>query len=83
MTIDKDRIDIYVNGRKKTVYSDELTFSEVVVLAFNPVPSGPNIEITVTFRNGAGRPPEGRLLAGNSVKVRGGTVFNVRATDKS
>lgn len=83
MTIDKDRIDIYVNGRKKTVYSDELTFSEVVLLAFNPVPSGPNIEVTVTFRNGAGRPPEGRLFAGERVKVREGTVFNVRATDKS
>ena len=83
VTYDKDRIEIIVNARKRIVSTDELTFDEVVRLAFDPPPSGPYIEITVTFRNGGGRPPEGRLFAGQTVKVHEGTVFNVRATDKS
>ena len=89
MTEDKDTITIIVNGREKTVPSSELSpdgelsFHQVVRIAFDPPPSGPNIVITVTYRNGAGRPPEGRLLAGQSVKVQDGTIFNVTPTDKS
>ena len=83
MTENKDRIEITVNGREKVVTSGELSFDEVVRLAFDPPPSGPYIMITVTYRNGAGRPREGTLGAGQSVKVQDGTVFNVTATDKS
>ncbi len=83
MTEDKDRIKIIVNGREKVVTSEELSYDEVVRLAFDPPPFGPDIMITVTYRNGAGRPPEGTLIAGQSVKIQDGTVFNVTATDKS
>ena len=89
MTEDKDTITLIVNGREKAVPSSdlspdgELSFDQVVRIAFDPPPSGPNIVITVTYRNGAGRPPEGRLLAGQSVKVQDGTIFNVTPTDKS
>ncbi len=83
MANDKDKVRITVNGRKKVVSSDELTYDEVVLLAYNPVPSGPEIILTVTYRDGAGRPPEGRLLPGQDVKIRDGTVFNVTVTDKS
>ena len=80
---DKDKIAIIVNGREKFVTSDELEFKEILELAFAPVPSGPNWEFTVSYRNGAGRPPDGRLRPGGDVKVQDGTVFNVTATDKS
>ena len=83
MIDDKDKVHIIVNGRKRVVTSDELTFDEVVLLAYNPVPSGPYIMLTVTYRDGAGRPPEGRLLPGQKVKIQDGTVFNVTVTDKS
>ena len=89
MTEDKDTITLIVNGREKTVPSSELSpdgelsFDQVVRIAFDPPPSGPNIVITVTYRNGAGRPPEGRLSADQSVKVQDGTIFNVTPTDKS
>ena len=82
LKVDKS-IVIIVNGRKKVVSSDELSFGEVVKLAYDPIPSGPYISITVTYREGAGRPPEGRLFKGQTVKVKEGTIFNVRITDKS
>lgn len=80
---DKDRIAIIVNGRERIVTSEEISFKEVLELAFNPVPSGSNWEFTVTYRNGAGRPPDGSLRPGGEVKVKDGTVFNATATDKS
>ena len=80
---DDKQFDVVVNGRPKTVPSDDLTFNEVVELAFDPVPTGPYIMFAVTYRNGGGRPPEGSLVQGEGVKVKEGTVFNVTATDKS
>lgn len=74
---------IIVNGRQKTVTKKELTFTEIVALAFDPPPSGPNILFTVTYRRGEGNKPEGSLSEGESVKVKEGMIFNVTATDKS
>ena len=83
MPDNKDSFEIIVNGRERKVTSDELSFGDVLALAFDPVPSGSNWEFTVTYRNGAGRPPEGRLRPGGQAKVKDGTVFNATATDKS
>ena len=74
---------IIVNGRPRTVDSDELSFNQVIELAFDPVPTGPGIIFHVLYSNSPGRPPDGRLVAGGSVKVQDSTVFNVSFTDKS
>ena len=89
MTEGKDDISIVVNGRKRVVAKDSLTpdyeisFDQVVDLAYDPRPTGVDIVYTVTYRNGAGRPTEGRLVAGREVKIHNGTVFNVDFTDRS
>ncbi len=89
MVEDKDTVTIVVNGREKVIpfkelNSDrELSFEQVVRLAFDPLPSGPDIVFTVSYRDGAGRPPDGRLVAGKSVKIEDGTIFNVSFTDRS
>ena len=74
---------VVVNGRQKVVTKKELSFAEVVALAFDPVPIGPNIVFTVTYRRGEGNKPEGSLTEGETVKVKEGMIFNVTATDKS
>jgi len=74
---------IFVNTRKKTVTQRVLSFSEVVHLAFNPVPSGPNLLLTVTYENGPAKNREGILVEGEKVTINDGMIFNVRATDKS
>jgi hypothetical protein len=78
---DKD-YTIIVNGTPHTVEDEEVSFEQVTTLAY-PEPPFPETLFTVTFRN-AKKPKEGRLVEGQSVKVkRNGTVFNVKATDKS
>jgi hypothetical protein len=76
-------IRIVVNGREKIVHDHELSFEEVVALAFDDPPSGPQVLITVAYRNAAGHAHDGSLVAGQTVKVKNGTIFDVTATDKS
>ena len=75
---------IYVNSRPVEVPAkDELTFDEVVALAFSNPEKGTNIVYTVTYRRGQGNKPQGTLVQGESVKVKDGMVFDVTRTDKS
>lgn len=79
---DKD-ITIIVNAREKIVHERELSFPQIVALAFETPPSEPNVTLTITYRRGHGNKPEGTLTAGATVKIKKGMVFNVTATDKS
>jgi Multiubiquitin len=75
---------LIVNGRRKEVHKRRLTFAQVVALAFPDAPPSENIIYTVTYRNGGNeRHPDGTLVAGESVKIKDGTIFDVTATDKS
>lgn len=78
---DKD-FRIIVNGEPHTVEDEEVSFDEVTKLAY-PTPPYPETMFTVTYRN-AKKPKEGTLVEGQSVEVKkDGTIFNVKATDKS
>ena len=75
--------DIIVNARTYTVDDDEVTFDEVVDLAYPEEGRGELISYTVLFYEGGGREKEGGLNEGDKVKVKDGTVFNVTRTDRS
>jgi hypothetical protein len=79
---DQNQVEIIVNTRPKTVDRGVITFEQVVALAFDPVPSGPNIQITVTYYRGQGG-KSGDLLPGQHIAVHEGMVFDVTATDLS
>ncbi len=74
---------IIVNGRKKEVSTKTLSFDQIVALAFNPVPVGPNVMFTITYRKGPHQNPEGTLTEGASVKIKDGMIFDVTETNKS
>ncbi len=74
---------IIVNTREKTVQGKEVTYDQIVALAFETVPSGENIEITVLYRDGPGQNKEGTLAPNSSVRIRKDMIFDVTATDKS
>jgi hypothetical protein len=83
-TDESKTMTIIVNAEEKVVdRKDELTFDEVVDLAFDPRPIGGQIVYTITYYRGHGSKPEGHLLEGGSVKTKAGMVFNVKYTDKS
>ena len=81
---DPKTVTIIVNTLEKTVDRNKvISFEEVVSLAYdgNP-PTGEFIEFTVMYRRGHGN-KDGSLVAGQTVKVKDGMVFNVSATDRS
>jgi hypothetical protein len=73
---------IFVNGRERTVAQKELTFDELVVLAFGP-PNYDTSVYTITYRKGPDKQEKGSLQPGDSVKLKTGMIFNVVRTDKS
>lgn len=74
---------IFVNTREKEVEGKEVSFDQIVRLAFENPPSGDNIEITIAYRRGQGEKPDGTMQPGEPVKVKEGMIFDVTATDKS
>lgn len=74
---------VIVNGRKKEVTTKTLSFDQIVALAFNPVPVGPNIMFTITYRKGPEKNPEGTLTEGATVTIKDGMIFDVTETNKS
>ena len=81
--LDSKEFTIVVNGRPRLVESEELSFDELVDLAFDDPARGPQIVFTITFRNAGGRIESGELDEGNRLKVKDGTVVNVTRTDQS
>lgn len=82
---DDKTFTIIINGRPTPVprERDELSFDELVDLAFEDPARGPQIVFTITFREGGGRIQEGELDEGQRLKVRDGTIINVTRTDQS
>jgi hypothetical protein len=77
------KFTIIINGRKKEVTERTLSYEDIVNLAFdNNPPIGPNVVITVTYAKGD-HDRQGTLLPGQTIKIRNGMVFNVKATDRS
>jgi hypothetical protein len=68
-----------VNGRPRETFKDELTYDEVVRMAFGE--PEPDVVYTVAYANPHGH--DGTLAEGQSVKVKNGMVFNVTRTNRS
>lgn len=78
------KYSIIVDGQKKEVPSDVVSYAEVVELAYPGQSGDPQYVFTVTYRHADEEKHDGTLLPGKTVRVkREGTVFNVTRTTKS
>lgn len=82
---DKKTVSIIVNAKKKDWDKKEISYDDVVLLAFpDPPPAGVVITYTVEYERGEGHKPEGSLVKGGpSVKVKEGMIFSVTETGRS
>ena len=80
-----NRITILVNGEEKMLlpHVKEISYEEVVKLAYGTLPTNPNTIYTVAYSNGPSSNIKGTLTKGRSVQVKEGMVFNVSKSDKS
>ncbi|WNK00452.1 multiubiquitin domain-containing protein [Thalassospiraceae bacterium LMO-JJ14] len=76
-------VTIIVNGREKSVPKGEITFNELIQLAFDDPPTGEFICFTVAYRKGPSPNQSGTLSDGEAIKVKKGMIFDVKYTDKA
>ena len=77
-------VTIVVDGTPHEVpKKEEITYAEVVTLAYPDYPQHPEITYSVTYTRGHGNKPEGILAPGESVKVKEGMSFRVDRTGQS
>lgn len=77
------RVKIIVNGRRKVVPLQPISFEAVVRLAFENPPTGDGVQFTVQYARGPEGQPTGSLVEGQTVMVREGMEFDVTSTNRS
>ena len=82
MNDNKKIYNIVVNARQVEVDHKKLTFDEIVIIAFGSYTPSDMIIYTVTYSKGENG-KEGTLVAGQTINVKDGMVFNVTQTNKS
>lgn len=81
---EKDDAVIVMNGEQKDVEDRDVSYEEVVELAFPGMGADPNNTFTVLYRKADHARAEGSLVAGGSVKVhKEGTSFSVTRSIRS
>lgn len=73
---------IIVNAREHIWKEKEITFDQIIILAFGSISNDPNVSYTVTFKRGHGN-KEGSMVKGDSEKIKEGMIFNATQTNKS
>ncbi len=75
---------VVVNGRPREISGKEISYAQIVQLAFENPPHGTDTIFSVTYRKGGNENrPEGVMVEGDSIKIKKGTTFNVSATNRS
>lgn len=74
---------IFINAKRKTTTKASLTFEELIALAFDNPPTGPDVQFTVQYTRGPAPTPSGTLLEGQSVTIKNGMEFDVTSTNRS
>jgi len=81
---DKDKeVVILVNTRPTPYDEKEISFRQVVDLAFPGAQFIPQIVYTVNYSKGIDKKPKGSLVDNESVHVKNKMVFDVDRTDNS
>lgn len=79
----QQKVTIFVNATPHEEGKNEITYDNVVTLAFADYPQHPERTYSVTYERGQGEKPEGILSPGGTVKVKDGMRFKVKHTGQS
>ncbi|MHA3788273.1 multiubiquitin domain-containing protein [Flavobacterium hauense] len=76
-------LTIIVNARLHIWKEVNISFEQLIVLAFGSYDNNPNKGYTVTYSRGWEPKPEGTMVKGSVVHIKNKMIFDVTATDKS
>lgn len=78
-----EEVIILVNGTPHKWTKEQISFKEVIVLAFGQFIDKPTMVYTVAYEDGPRQNPEGSMFVGQDVFVKHKMIFNASQTDKS
>lgn len=73
-------LTIVVNGRPTTFTGHQISYAQVVEIAFPGMPATETMDYTVTYSWPHGK--NGTLVSGQDTPVKDGAVFNVTRTNR-
>lgn len=76
-------VNIIVNARSHIWKEVNISFEQLVVVAFGSYDNDPNKGYTITYSRGWEPKPDGTMVKGSVVRVKNKMIFDVTATDKS
>lgn len=76
-------VTVVINGREKSLPKEDISFEELVALAFENPPTGEDVQFTIQYARGEGNKPVGTLIEGQSIKVKNGMEIDVTPTNRS
>lgn len=76
-------VTIIINARPHLWREVNISFEQLIVLAFGSYDNNPNKGYTVTYSRGWEPKTEGTMVRGSVVNVKNKMIFDVTATDKS
>lgn len=79
----KKEITIIVNAKEKLWTKDDITFVQVIELAYGEYVADANVVYTIAYSKGHSDKQNGTLKLGEEVRAKDKMVFNVSKTDKS
>jgi len=79
----KKKITIVVNGDPHEEEKGEMTYDEIVTIAFPDFPQHPERNYSVKYIHGPAHKPEGILAPGGKVHIKDGMEFTVTPTGQS
>ena len=75
---------VVINGTPHEISQRELTFEQVIELAFGAPEPGVEYDFSISYERGHGNKPAGTMAAGGEpVKVKDGMRFNAKRTIRS
>lgn len=80
---DSKKVNIIVNGTAEEVDKGDISYNEIVILAFPDFPQHPERTYSVTYEKGQASKPSGILSPGGAVTVKNRMVFKVKHTGQS
>jgi Multiubiquitin len=80
---DKKEFDIIVNAREKKWFDKEISYDQVIVLAYGIYDPSESTSYTVTYKRGEDKKTEGSMVPGDIIHVKDKMIFNVTKTNKS
>ena len=74
---------VIVNAREKAWNNDQISFDDVVLLAYGEVSTKPIVIYTINYKRGVPSKPEGSMVKGEVIYVKNKMIFNVTQTNRS